>query len=224
MPTRAKKLKKPEVKNFLGLAKKYYQKYRHEWPMIILISALVLFFLLVFSYTSGFLGSSAEKNFNKARGSFDSNLEEVVSMTNQSKEALGAIEKERQAGNYDAVLQLVAIESERNNNVKEKGYVLPADLKVIAENLGNLQPVEAIQIGLRAIEKGLNAFETSTNYTSYTDDYLEAAKKWAGGERTAEASENIENKLSLSIKRAEKLNTLAEDYKKLMAEFDNARK
>jgi len=213
--------KKAEAKN---LFQKYFRKYRHEWPAIILVSALVIFAALALSQLWGWWGNSVENKFDEARSGFDTSLGEIISLTNTSKEALGVIDGERQAGNYDRVLETVSAETERNNVLKEKGYKLSADLRIMAENLGNLQPAEAVETGLKAIDKGLDIFKTTTDYAKYTEDFLEATKKWAEGERTTDVSEDIENSLSLSRKRADKLIFLSEDYKEFVAEFNDARR
>lgn len=218
-----KKIKKPGIKNLLGFAKKYFRKYRREGPAIILVSALLIFAVLALGRLWGWWGNSAENKFDEARSGFETSLEEIVSLTKTSKEALGAIDSERQAGNYDRVLEMVKIESERNNALKEKGYNLSADLRIMAENLGGLKPAEVVEEGFQAVDRGLDIFQTTLDHTKYTENFLEATEKWARGERTTEVSDDIENSLSLSQKRADKLDYLAGRYKRDIADFDKAR-
>lgn len=149
--------------------------------------------------------------------------ESIVANSKTSVETLKRIRTEEVSGNYESAMDIVLEEIKRNEKAREEALELSYELAHMTERLGEVRPEEAAQAGLQATIHAAQVTQRLINYNTYTYQLLELLRShFATGDGTNDAAialqvQSLVDKMNIE---AEAINTLNEEYKKAMLEFD----
>lgn len=188
-----------------------------------LSSALAV--LAAFPYYFFFYASAGDTPFippafleARSRGSVFA--ENIVKLTSESIDNLSLISNEDKAGNYSQGIDLIIKELSRNELARESAIGLSKELEIMASNLEDVRPKEAVNVGLQAI---LSQSQTVQRLLNYNNDIYQLLDilRIRFENKGASGAERVGSLLEKMNEESAAINDLNAKYAELMAKFDS---
>lgn len=202
----------------------FIQAIKRNWLKIVIIIAVAAAAIYVFVKIPGISESSrvfVPPEFLEARSMGAEIAERIVSLSKESIENLGAVSTEDEIGNYTTGLDLVLKEVQRNEKARKEALGLSQELGVMTTSLMQVQPEEAVKVGLEAIINESQIVQRLINYNAYIFQLLDVLQsRFTKGGAAPDTDAKVKELINKMNEEAEAINELNEKYKNLMGEFD----
>ncbi|MCL4405393.1 MAG: hypothetical protein M1361_01830 [Patescibacteria group bacterium] len=208
----------------------YYSSSARWNAVIILVLAILLVIGII--YGAEALNNSmpyVPKEFTTTRAQAAQTSDAIVSLADTSITNLNDISTAYNAGDYNKALDIAIQEINSNNQERDNASILSTQLGTMANDLYQIRPESAEQIGVQAIGKEYQIIENLVDYSDLIYKLLDQLKvgyiSQTGG-ATSTASLNAElNKIVDQLNSdAQSVNSLNKQYLSLMNQFDSLTK
>jgi hypothetical protein len=186
--------------------------------MLTLGIILVAGILFAASLVNG--GTYVPKQFSDARAEAAQTADGIVSMSNDSIANLTKISELDKAGKYNQALDLVTQEKYRNDELGNRAEILLRGLSLMTQALSQIKPQSAAEVGIQAIGKEYQINLKLVDYANSTYGLLNVLDGVNSAPESVESQQEINSFISQMNVDASAVNTLNEEYKGLMAQFD----
>lgn len=191
---------------------------KRDWLML---SIIVLFILSIAYLTFVWFKTSiyVPREFFEARGKGAAISEAIVRLAFESADNLKEITILEKGKNYSEGLDRVLQEIARNEEAREQALALSAELERMATSISDVRPDKASDTALQAVILQSQIVQRLINYNNYLGQLLNALRsRLADGAKSDGGS--IASIIEAMNSEISSINTLNEQYKNLMAEFD----
>lgn len=131
---------------------------------------------------------------------------QIVDISHQSYQNLSQINDLDKQYRYSEAIDLVLEEMERNSELKQKAYELSLSLGKMTEELSGINPPQATEAALRAINYETTLIIRLLNYSEFLNDLLQALQGKFSGQTTGEEIGGILKKINNEVVAINDLN------------------
>lgn len=208
----------------------YYSSASRRNALIMIVLAILLVVGIIYaaeSLSGG--GPYVPKEFTTTRAEAAQTASQIVSQANASITNLNAISAAYNSGKYNTALDLAIQEADRNNNESSSSLALSSQLSTMANDLYQVRPESAEQIGVQAIGTELQIVSKLIDYTGLTSKLLQDLRtgyiiQGNGATSTAGINSSLNQVVSGLNGDAQSVNSLNQQYLNLMTQFDTLTK
>jgi|GEM_PF-5571701 hypothetical protein len=208
----------------------YYSSSAKWNALIIVVLAILLVVGIV--YGVNVLSNGAPyvpQEFKSTRAQAAQTSDQIVSEATASITNLNAISSAYNSGDYNTALNLAIEEANHNNAERSSASSLSTQLGTMANDLYQIRPESAEQVGVQAIGKEYQILENLVNYIGLTDQLLNELKigyvsQSNATSSTATLNKNLNNTVGQLNTYAQSVNSLNQQYLSLMDQFDTLTK
>jgi hypothetical protein len=210
-----------------GITVWMYYSASAKWKAIILILSVLLLAGVIYGVVSLKARPVVPQKFSDTRGEAAQTAEGIVGLASESLANLEKVGAADKAGRYGEALDLVLQEVNRNREARDRAVVLSQQLGLMAGALYQVKPIEAAQLGVEAIGKEYQIVERLINYNGITYQLLDVLRAHYGSGTVGQGMDihsRVDELIGKLNSDARAVNAINEEYKGLMASFDNLTK
>jgi len=183
-------------------------------------AALVVGFSYLPNASSGSSQPYVPSEFLEARIRAGIAADKITNLTSMSRANLDGIRDADISGDYTVGLALVADETDRNDEIQDTAADMSEDLRDMARYLEEVQPIEATEVGVSAIAIGIELVQRLIIYNNNTEELLGVLGTRFRSGSSEETRTKIENLISAMNDDANVINSLSNNYRSAMLQFD----
>lgn len=198
--------------------------YRKEITLIsatiFLTAVLVIGFVYLPNANSGFSEPFVPVEFLEARNRAGGQADKIAGLISLTEEALEKIRMADINGDYGAGLAMIMEETERNKKIQDATEDLSEDLRDMAKYLEDVEPKQATEAGIGAVTVGIGLVQRLIIYNNNAEKLLSLLDKRFRGGWDEQTRLDIEELTSVMNEDARTINSLSNEYRTLMVQFD----
>lgn len=207
----------------------YYSSTARWNALIIIVLAVILIGAIVYSAESfNNSGPYVPSEFTSTRADAAQISTQIVDQASSSTANLNSISAAYNSGKYQEALSLVTQEVDENNSNRTSTAALSNDLGVMANDLYQVRPDSAQQVGVQAISEELQVVSNVVSYDDLTTELLNDLKagylSLVTPSSTAEFNSKLNSVVSQLNSDAQNVNSLNKQYQASMSQFDSLTK
>lgn len=195
--------------------KRLYKKNR---GLTLAILTLLIIGAAVFSFQK--FNRHVPPEFLSAREEAAATAEQIVQLSNASRNNIQEIEAKDSSRDYKAGLTLIETERNRNAEMNRQAGVLAGELQAMAYNLTGIKPKQAVLIGAQAVSTAVEMSKRLDAYINYSYELLAAFEDRFKGDNSAATKKEIDEVIGKMNGEVDQINQLNNQYKQQMDQFN----